>query len=536
MTDPIDNLPDAWRRLFDELDVKPRPVDSPSSDSEEAWFELYSKFATRGFVRGLAAFGEERPGLRLQFAIPSERAPGEILEIVRAESADVLEGNWEIEARDPDWEIGGRLDDIPEPGRLAGWLRRLEDLGRVAESGRLEEASWLAEGLGGVEESNTSSSTSAAMSDGRVETAQSRPASGAASTGGGAGVFESIGNGTSDDADVGAVDSVGIDGWELMERSGGIEARIRLDRVIPPAGRETIARALAHALRSRYDIAARPLPGDDSDSDAKTIILRSEPSESGLTERESPAEIRSDMESYLDRLVRFEQLGVDLAAVLGVGDSSPSNGGRDVRPRESGSESDSRDTVEDRKRGRGRREEGREEGRKKRGAERSARSRSKKRDDTDRIRAENREEPGESKKTATAGSNRPSRVREDDSGDGEEQVVLGVDNDADADETVVSPESGLEAGNYRDPRLMREDATTSLVDIVLRHPGYAEEKMGHNLSILLSIDFPDAMDLVERAPSIIAWGVGRERALKFKRFIENSGGKVVLVEPDSLSD
>lgn len=520
MSESMNNLPDAWRSLLDELDLKPRPVDSPDAESEETWFELYSKFATRGFVRGLAAFGEEHPGLRLQFAIPSERAPAEILEIVRDESADLLGGDWKIEARDPDWEIGGRLDDLPETGPLAAWIRRLEDLGRVAESGRLDEASWLAEGLGGVEGANTSGSTSAATSEGRVDAEQSRRAPGAASTGGGADVFESIGDGSSDDADVGAIDSAGIDGWELMERRGGIEARIQLDRVIPPAGREIIARALAHALRSRYDIAARPLPGDDSDSDATTLVLRAEPSESGLTERESPSQIRSDMESYFDRLIRFEELGVDLAAVLGIRDSAPSEAGRRSRSRGAESNPSSREGDEDRKRGRGRREEG--------GEERPGSSVS--------SRPERRDGPRESKRAGNGGTTRRSRSRDDDPGEEEDRFVLGVDRDTDTSETVVSPESGLEPGNYRDPRLMREDATTSLVDIVLRHPGYAEEKMGHNLSILLSIDFPDAMELVERAPSIIAWGVGRDRALKFKRFIENSGGKVVLVEPDSLSD
>jgi hypothetical protein len=59
--------------------------------------------------------------------------------------------------------------------------------------------------------------------------------------------------------------------------------------------------------------------------------------------------------------------------------------------------------------------------------------------------------------------------------------------------------------------------------------------MAHNLGILLDVDFTDAMELVQDAPCLIAWGVGRERGLRFKRVIENAGGKVVLVEPETFT-
>jgi hypothetical protein len=105
-----------------------------------------------------------------------------------------------------------------------------------------------------------------------------------------------------------------------------------------------------------------------------------------------------------------------------------------------------------------------------------------------------------------------------------------------ADETVLQDaDAGLKAGNYTDPRLMRDDADTALVDVVLRHPGYAERRMAHNLGILLDVDFTDAMELVQDAPCLIAWGVGRERGQRFKRVIENAGGKVVLVEPETFT-
>lgn len=93
---------------------------------------------------------------------------------------------------------------------------------------------------------------------------------------------------------------------------------------------------------------------------------------------------------------------------------------------------------------------------------------------------------------------------------------------------------GLQPGNFRDPRIRRDDATTPLVDVVLRHPGYSDKNMSQVLSILLDITHYDAARLVAQAPCLIGWGVSHERARDFKRVIEGAGGRVTLVEPDSL--
>lgn len=93
----------------------------------------------------------------------------------------------------------------------------------------------------------------------------------------------------------------------------------------------------------------------------------------------------------------------------------------------------------------------------------------------------------------------------------------------------------LRPGDYRDPRIRRDDATTPLVDVVLRHPGFSDKSMRQVLSILLDVTYYDATKLTESAPCLIAWGVSQERAAEFKSVIENAGGRVTLVEPDSLS-
>lgn len=94
----------------------------------------------------------------------------------------------------------------------------------------------------------------------------------------------------------------------------------------------------------------------------------------------------------------------------------------------------------------------------------------------------------------------------------------------------------LHPGEFSDSRLQREDAETPLVDMVLRHPGYSDRRIGQVLSILLSIEYHDAINIAESAPCVIAWGLGRQRAHSFKEVIESAGGKVVLVEPGTFGE
>jgi hypothetical protein len=115
---------------------------------------------------------------------------------------------------------------------------------------------------------------------------------------------------------------------------------------------------------------------------------------------------------------------------------------------------------------------------------------------------------------------------EEDEGTG---VVLAV-------ESEPEPDDPLEAGRFDDPRLKGPDATTSLVDVVLRHPGYSDRRIGQVLSILLSIEYSGSLELINKAPTVIAWGVSRERAQTMKTVIEGAGGKVHLSEPGQFHE
>lgn len=130
----------------------------------------------------------------------------------------------------------------------------------------------------------------------------------------------------------------------------------------------------------------------------------------------------------------------------------------------------------------------------------------------------------------------------------EGETVLFVEDDvsddgADSDEGEVvfggeplDADAPLEPARYDDERLKRPDATTTLVDVILRHPGYSDRSIGQVLSILLSLDYASCLDIAERAPTVVAWGVARDRALTMKTVIEGAGGKVVLVEPGTFGE
>ena len=132
--------------------------------------------------------------------------------------------------------------------------------------------------------------------------------------------------------------------------------------------------------------------------------------------------------------------------------------------------------------------------------------------------------------------------------DENEETVLFVDDaesdaedDADQGEVVfggepLAEDAPLESGRYDDERLKRPDATTALVDVILRHPGYSDRSIGQVLSILLSLDYAACLEIAERAPTVVTWGVARERALTMKTVIEGAGGKVVLVEPGTFGE
>lgn len=90
----------------------------------------------------------------------------------------------------------------------------------------------------------------------------------------------------------------------------------------------------------------------------------------------------------------------------------------------------------------------------------------------------------------------------------------------------------LRPGDFDDARLRDEDSEAALVDVVLRHPGFSDRRVGQVLSILLSVEYHRALQLMRAAPVVIARGVSRDRALTFRDVVGGAGGKIQLTDPD----
>lgn len=93
------------------------------------------------------------------------------------------------------------------------------------------------------------------------------------------------------------------------------------------------------------------------------------------------------------------------------------------------------------------------------------------------------------------------------------------------------PDEALKRGDFEDPRLREPESQAALVDVVLRHPGYSDRRVGQVLSILLSIEYHVALQLMSNSPCVIATGVARDRGDTLKRMVENAGGRVLLTDP-----
>ncbi len=102
------------------------------------------------------------------------------------------------------------------------------------------------------------------------------------------------------------------------------------------------------------------------------------------------------------------------------------------------------------------------------------------------------------------------------------------------EEVVFSATEGaaLKPGVFDDPRLSQPQSTEPLVDVILRHPGYSDRRVGQVLSILLSIAYHDALRLMQASPVVIARAVANARALRMQEVIEGAGGKIQLTDPD----
>ncbi|MFB6265080.1 MAG: hypothetical protein ABEL76_15885 [Bradymonadaceae bacterium] len=533
MADP--DLPEDWRDALETADIEPTPGEPPEdAPAGWSWVESHSSYGERGYLRALLGAETDEVRLHVEGALPSSDCDrSELRRAVFENLTAALETDWRRETLDHGWRLTAKVDADGPPDSFPDLLDRLDDLAEHVSADTTDPLppSWPPP-TGPRPEGETSTIESPDESNsGSDGTGDETPSGGDRAPDDDA--LESIGrSGDTDPMETDARESFEDITFDNVDIESAGEDRalasIRLERRLSPRAAEQLARQLCHSIRSRRELSVRPLPADDERSDeVDATPLRIEARRASLGERPA-ADDRPAVEqlrTFFDRLERFQQHGFAPAEVLGIGEPPPqteqtgSTGGPSRTPA-SESQTDAGGPADGPAPG---------------GAT------------NDREREPETSTPDLSvdgpapADSPPAPFDRSSGAPPDDSGSGpatrsdaSDEVVLDLNGGGEPSEPVT--EAGLSPGHYTDPRLLREDATTSLVDVVLRHPGYADDRMAHNLSILLDIEFHDAKEIVETAPRIIAWGVSRRRGLQFERVIEDAGGKVVLVEPDSLTE
>lgn len=304
--------------------------------------------------------------------------------------------------------------------------------------------------------------------------------------------FENIGSETPSESDEddnlggSRSDAPRLEAFGVSVRDGVIHANVDFEKIPPQSVQPALLEAFSQALSVRFDIVLLSRGFADSKS-SKTPASASIELMMRANIEADTGEIAHDLGRYFERLKKFNDLGLSLLEVLGSGGAD--RGKTTPHP---GSK-----TEDDR------------------------RSRKQVLDENGRR---------SSARPVSSSTEKPSPTNESTSSN---EVVLSFGGGALDVEDITT--DALRPGHYTDPRIRRDDATTPLVDVVLRHPGFSDKSMRQVLSILLDVTYYEATNLSERAPCLIAWGISQERAAEFKNVIEKAGGRVTLVEPDSLS-
>jgi ribosomal protein L7/L12 len=468
---------DSWRSVIESRGLDLEETDAPD-ESGEPWFQAMTRFTKRGFLRAIISPREDGLALHVQLAVPgTDDHYGKSL---KRHLNSVSAASWETSFEERPWMLD--VKGLPQE-KLADVIDTLEMVGdhiSRAESG--EASDNLADEFEQAEEAEDDKGEEASPEDQEQPEEQEEETSG--------GVFESIGSGEAaagnedneDDEDdeestseesgeqTGAEtgDAV-LDKFSIRVTNGTVRAELELVDRLDERAEHQLLSALARTLRARLDV--KLLARSLGEEDGKPVVkLALEPATLGAVSETTLGELSHDLARYLERLKKFNTMGLSLLDVLSPGSAPPAS-------------------------------------------ERSERSERRPRQ-------------------AAAEQPRPRRRDDERRPDSEESGVVfsfGGIEPASAGSDVVQP------GDFTDPRIRREDATTPLVDVVLRHPGYTDKSMRQVLSILLDVDYFEAGKLAKQAPCVIAWGISQERAQDFKRVIERAGGRVTLVEPDSLS-
>ncbi|QDG54576.1 hypothetical protein FIV42_28675 [Persicimonas caeni] len=487
---------DSWRSVIESRGIDVEETEAPDA-SGGSWFQTITRFTKRGFLRVTLSPGDEALSIHAQLAVPGSEDG--YLDRLKQHLKLVSGSDWEMASEERPWVL--EVDELPEE-KVApvfdAFERVAEHIG-LAESG--EDPAELADDFGRApkeaaeetekpEENEKADEAEPETDEEADEQTKAQPAASG-------GVFESIGGGesasdseTREEAETSPdTGDANLGKFRVRVVDGTIRAELELAEQPSERAEKELLSALARTLRARFDI--KLLARSLTEKDGQPVVkLALEPASLGAASEVSLGDLSHDLGRYFERLKKFNAMGLSLIDVLAPGASRPNEPAR----RESPSPS---------RRERSERRRSKDEGRK-----------------AQQDRTARQEEP---------------RVRRREDHRAAESDSSGVVFSFGADDLEEASTDVVAAGDYTDPRVKREDATTPLVDVVLRHPGYSDKSMRQVLSILLDVDYFEAGKLAKQAPCVIAWGISQERAQEFKRVIERAGGRVTLVEPDSLN-
>ncbi len=471
------DLPPHWSSTLEKLALHQGHAQPPTGASIP-WYTAIMRFGTRGFFMTFMNKKEERVALRIELNHPMEELASSFARELEARLETLGLTNLTIEHNAPapafiEGTSSPSLDDSAEA--IESLMLLLMKVGDhiIALDDDPRSPSPL-------QEVNATFSTAPAPNGfepigQEPDAAPPRDTPAPATTS--SSPFESIGSSTPTPS------AKEITSGELQITDHDV--RLRTDHVLlelqvaPTPVHHTFIAGLEHMLRTRFDAEVSTTEAPASDDSSWRLHLR--PGLTTASDREREL-LRDDISRYIKKVRDFQAMGVSLGEVLGISEERPSTGA-------SGIPASERSTRKD-------------------------------------IPSRRQETP-----THNAG--------EDDS----TGFVLGLGGSAGAPKSPASaprahqrePEHTLTPGDFTDERLRREDATGPLVDLVLRHPGYSDRNMSKVLTLLLSVEYSQAQAIIEKAPCVLSWGIGRERAQTMKSVIEGAGGKVVMVEPDTFA-
>ena len=512
-------FPTHWSKALDTLDISAQTSSTPSGEAED-WAEVLKHFSTRGYLLVFLRPQAQGVSTRLDFALPQMERSASFGRELAARLRVLGARDAELSAEGPPAVVKAGFGDLDEDRaqtiltlflKVRDFIARLED--DPSAPSPLEQVDAYPPRDREEDAGETTFSAMVAEDDEEDQPAREEAPAKKAPSGGG---FEVIGKSapapsstdtsstrserTRSEEVASDSDFLAVVASDVFVSRGAVHMALALSN-FPGASRyDAILDALRKIFRTSFDARVEPTASVEHNlnvSGDRTICFILQPALTTAKE-EDVRRLRDDLIDYCARLRKFGDLRLSLEEFLGIRSAARSTEQRDAPRHERREERHTRQEEEPSSSG--------------------------------FVLGFGSDDAPEQSARETRREDPPRREQR-----ARDEEPQGLTLSFDGGESS-SGRDALRPGDFEDARLKREDATSSLVDVVLRHPGYSDKNICQVLTILLSVDYSKALHTIQQAPCVIAWGIGLERALTFRNVIEGAGGKVLLVEPGTFGN